>query len=137
MEKIKENKVTLLTILIIILIVLLLSIISSGNKKSKAKTIYSHNSKEITKEEIYKDMKFTNIALITEKGYTTFTAIVTNEGEDNNIEKFHIELLDKKGKVVIRLLGYMPGGLKKGETKDITASSKGQFNEVVAKRIVD
>lgn len=133
----KNKKIIFIIILTVILMILLLSIKPYENKTTKEKEIYSNNNKELTKEEIYKDMKFTNIALITEKGYTTFTATVTNEGEDKKEVKFHIELLDKNKKVIIKLLGYIPGEIKKGESKDITATTQGQLKEVVSKRIVD
>ena len=76
--------------------------------------------------------------MLTEKGYTTFTADVTNVSkEDIKNEKLHISLKNKDGKEVIKLLAYIPGGLKVGEIKTITASAKGDFNDVVSKAIID
>ena len=56
--------------------------------------------------------------MITEEGYTTVTAKVTNKtGKEITQEQYYIDLLDKNDKRVITLLANVPGGLKPNETK--------------------
>ncbi len=95
------------------------------------------NTKEgIIKEEVYEGLKFSNISLITENGYTTFSADVTNTTDtDNNISDVNIELKDKDDNTVITLRGNIGDTLKSGETRTITAVTKGNFKSVVTKAI--
>lgn len=147
MEKIKEllknqkSKIIIGIILIIIIVILLLLLFPKAHDNDvavKGGEIHSHTEKGIIKEEEYKGIKFTNISMLTEKGYTTFTADVTNVSKENiETERLHISLKNKDGKEIIKLLAYIPGGLKVGEIKTITASAKGEFNDVVSKAIVD
>lgn len=147
MEKIKEllknkkSKIIIGIILILIIVILLLLLFPKAHDNDvavKDGEIHSHTEKGIIKEEEYKGVKFTNISMLTEKGYTTFTADVTNVSKENiETEKLHISLKNKDGKEIIKLLAYIPGGLKVGEIKTITASAKGEFNDVVSKAIVD
>lgn len=129
----------ILLILIIAILLLLFFPKSHDNEVAiKDNEIYAHTEEGIIKEEEYKGIKFSNISMLTEKGYTTFTADVTNiSKEDISSEKLHISLKDKDGKEKIKLLAYIPGGLKVGEVKTITASAKGEFREVVSKEIVE
>ncbi len=95
------------------------------------------NTKEgIIKEEVYEGLKFSNISLITENGYTTFSADVTNTTDtDNNISDVNIELKDKDDNTVITLRGNIGDTLKSGETRTITAVTKGNFKSIVTKTI--
>lgn len=95
------------------------------------------NTKEgIIKEEVYEGLKFSNISLITENGYTTFSADVTNTTDtDNNISDVNIVLKDKNDNAVITLRGNIGDTLKSGETRTITAVTKGNFKSVVTKTI--
>lgn len=95
------------------------------------------NTKEgIIKEEVYEGLKFSNISLITENGYTTFSADVTNTTDtDNNISDVNIELKDKDDNTVITLRGNIGDTLKSGEKRTITAVTKGNFKSVVTKAI--
>ena len=109
------------------------------NKKiAKADDIVVANTNEgVIKEEEFNGLKVSNISLITEKGYTTFNADVTNtNSEETNFENININLLDKDGNVVITLLGNIGTGLKANETRTITASAKGEFKNVTSKAIV-
>ena len=79
-----------------------------------------------------------NIKMVTEGEYTTFSATATNVSDsDINIENFYIELKDKNGSSVAKLLGYIPDGLKKGEVKQIRSTAKGSFKSAYTKEIVD
>ena len=103
---------------------------------SKSSGMVANTNKDVIKEEVYENLKFTNISLITEDGYSTFTADVTNTGnEDSNISDVNIVLKDKNGNSVITLRGNIGDTLKAGEARTITASTKGELNGVVAKAI--
>ena len=137
----KNVKIIIGILLILIIAILLLKFLPKKHDNDvviKDSEIHSHTEKGIIKEEEYKGVKFTNISMLTEKGYTTFTADVTNVSKENiETERLHISLKNKDGKEIIKLLAYIPGGLKVGEIKTITASAKGEFNDVVSKAIVD
>ena len=95
-----------------------------------------HVSEEIIKKEKIQGVEFSNITLTTKDGQTTFTANVTNvTNKDIKTENFDIDLLDKNDKVVITLRANIPNGLKKHETKQVNASAKGDFKNVVSKAI--
>lgn len=95
------------------------------------------NTKEgVIKEEVYENLKFSNISLITKDGYSTFSADVTNtSNEDSNIADVNIVLKDKDGNTVITLRGNIGDTLKAGETRTITAVTKGELEGVVTKAI--
>ena len=106
------------------------------NKNDYNKKDFFHKEEKILKEETIEGIKISNIEMHTKNGQTTFKADATNVSRnDTNIEYLDIELLDKKGKVVITLKAYIPDGLKKNETKIINASAKGEFKNVVSKVI--
>ena len=95
-----------------------------------------HVSEGIIKKEKIQGVEFSNITLTTKDGQTTFTANVTNvTNKDIKTENFDIDLLDKNDKVVITLRANIPNGLKKHETKQVNASAKGDFKNVVSKAI--
>lgn len=97
---------------------------------------FKHIEEGIVKDEKVEGVKFSNIVFYTKDGQTTFTADVTNiSNKDIKTEDFDIDLLDKKDKAVITLRANIPNGLKKGETKKVTASAKGEFKNVVSKAI--
>lgn len=138
-DKIKENKILLAAILSALAVISLVSLIPIGNDEPvKKDKVYIYNEKEILKDEEYKGMKFSNIKMIEKNGYTTLTATVTNESEnDSETEKYYINILDKEKNIIIKFLGYIPGGLKKGESKQIICSGKGKFKKAFSKEIVD
>ncbi|MBR3897949.1 MAG: FxLYD domain-containing protein [Bacilli bacterium] len=138
----KYSKIILGTLLVVLVAVPLL--FTNNKPKNQGKKIaqsqdaetFAHTEENIIKEEEYEGLKITNITLITDKGYTTFSADVTNTREEpTNFENVNIELQDKDGNTVITLLGNIGTGLKKGETRTITASAKGEFKTVTAKSI--
>lgn len=136
----KKNSKIIIEVLLasIMIIMFLLFLPKAHDDVVKDNGIKAHTEEGIVKEEEYKGIKFSNISMITEKGYTTFTADVTNvSGADIDTERLHIDLKDKDGKVVIKLLAYIPNGLKSGEVKKVNASAKGEFKEIVSKEIVD
>lgn len=127
----------------VLLIVLLLIVFGSkgGSSKkiaNKDSGIRAHTEEGIIKEEEFNGIKFSNISMLTEKGYTTVSADVTNVS-DNDItnERLHLSLKDKDSNESVKLLVYIPNGLKKGETKTITASAHGEFSEVVSKEVME
>ena len=142
MGKIKEKmnlKVMIGIILIVLLIILFLVIKNHNNKVAiNDNGVYVYSSLELVKDVEYKGLKFTNISMTSEKGYTTFTCDVTNT-KDIDIEKetYNIKLKDKNNKEVVTLLAYLPGGIKKDETKTVTASVQGEYKEVTSKEITE
>lgn len=144
MEKLMKEqriKIILAGILVVLLaLTLWFSLKPKDNTKKIAKTekeMFAHTDKEIIKEEQLDDLKFSNVTLITENGYTTFSCDVTNsKDEEVNVENVNIELKDKDGNTVITLLGNIGSSLKPNETRVITASAKGEFKNVVSKTIV-
>ena len=74
--------------------------------------------------------------MITENGYSTFTADVTNIAQNNStISDVDIILQDKDGNEVITLRGNIGEHLKPNETRTITAVTKGELKDVTAKAI--
>ena len=142
MEKIKEKmnlKVIIGIILIVLLIILFLIIKNHDNKVAIDENgPYIYSSLGIVKDEEYKGLKFTNISMTLEEGYTTFTCDVTNT-TDKDIEKenYNIKFKDKENKEIFTLLAYLPGGIKKGETKTVTASTQGEYKQVTVKEITE
>ena len=142
MNKIKEKinpKIIIGIILIIVLIILFLIIKNHNNKIAMGDNgLYIHDNLEIVKDEEYKGVKFSNISMTTEDGYTTFICDVTNISEsDIEKESYSIKLKDKGNNEVVTLIAYIPEGLKKGETKMINAQAQGEYKEVVSKEITD
>ncbi|MBR2840454.1 MAG: FxLYD domain-containing protein [Bacilli bacterium] len=139
---IKQNKKVVLVVLLVIIIigVVLFSIpkVKKNMVKLEDNGIYAHTEEGIIKEEEYDGIKFSNISMLTKDGYTTFTSDITNTS-DSDIEKerLHIILKDENDKEALKYLAYFPGGLKKGETKTITATAHGNFTNVKTKIITD
>lgn len=139
----KANRSKIIMIIGIIIITLSILFIFIGSKKNKVSIkqdnkIFAHTSEGIIKEEEYNGVKFSNISMLTENDYTTFSADITNvSGEDISKERLHVVLKDSNGKEVIKYLAYFPGGLKKDETKTITASAHGNFTDAEVKEITD
>ena len=139
---IKKYKISLI-ILLVVIIALVIGLIVSDFGKEKVDVAKNESSKTIAnthenviKEETYEGLKFTNISLITEIGYSTFTADVTNIAQNNStISDVDIILQDKNGNEVITLRGNIGEPLKPNETRTITAVTKGELKNVTAKAI--
>ena len=139
---IKNNKKVVLIGILVFIIIVVIIISIPKTKKNLSKTqdngIYAHTEEGIIKEEEYEGIEFKNISMLTEDGYTTFTSDITNTS-DSDIEKerLHIVLKDENDKEVLKYLAYFPGGLKKNETKTITATAQGNFTNAKTKIIVE
>ena len=139
----KKNKIPLLIFLVVIIALIVGLIISFGFRKEKIGLAKNDNqgasantSQNVIKEETYKNLKFSNVSLITENGYSTFTADVTNISTNNSdISDVDIVLQDKDGNEVITLRGNIGEPLKPNETRTITAVTKGELKNVTAKAI--
>ncbi len=137
---IKKNRLPLIILIVAIVAIVIGLIISFSFDKEKIasgtpKTV-ANTSEGVIKEENYEGLKFTNISLITEDGYSTFTADVTNTTTtDCNISDVDIVLQDKDGNEVITLRGNIGENLKPNETRTITAVTKGDLKNVTAKAI--
>ena len=141
-EFVKKYKTQLIIFIVVIIVLITGLIISFGfDKEQIAKNeiqdIAANTSPDIIKQENYEGLKFTNISLITENGYSTFSADVTNIMQtDSNIGDVNIVLKDKDGNEVITLRANIPGeSLKPNETKTITAVTKANLLNVTAKEI--
>lgn len=138
----KKYKIQLIIFLVVIIALIIGLIISFGfDKEQIAKNddqgIVANTAADVIKEETYEGLKFTNISLITEKGYSTFSADVTNTTQnESNINDVNIVLKDKNGNDIITLRGNIGGPLKPNETKTITAVTKGNLKDVTSKEII-
>ena len=138
MTKTNRSKIIMIVGIIIIALSILFIFIGSKVSIKQDNKIFAHTSEGIIKEVEYNGVKFSNISMLTENGYTTFSADITNvSGEDISKERLHVVLKDSNGKEVIKYLAYFPGGLKKDETKTITASAHGNFTDAEVKEITD
>ncbi len=140
---IKRNKIPLI-IFVVVIIALIIGLIVSFNMDDKKENI-TKNEEEgmvantnagIIAETTYQGLKFSNISLISEDGYSTFSADVTNTATtDSNISDVNIVLKDKNGKEIITLRGNIGEPLKPNESRTITAVTKGKFKEATTKEI--
>lgn len=138
---VKKYKLYLIIFLVVIIALIIGLIISFGFDKEEISVaeepgIVANTSEDVVKEETYEGLQFSNISLITENGYTTFTADVTNTSDtDSTISDVDILLQDKDGNEVITLRGNIGEPLKSNETRTITAVTKGDLKDVTAKVI--
>lgn len=139
---IKKYKISLIILLVVIIALIIGLVVSDFGKeklniaKNEDSKVIANTHENVIKEETYEGLKFTNISLITENGYSTFTADVTNTNQDNStISDVDIVLQDKNGNEVITLRGNIGEPLKPNETRTITAVTKGELKNVTAKAI--
>ena len=146
MNIIKKYKMPLIALLVVIVSLVIGLIISFGFEKEKLAANNNNNEQKVVanteegviKEETFQELQFTNISLISENGYSTFTADVTNMGqEDSNVSDVNIVLQDKDGNEVITLRGNIWTTLKPNETITITAVTKGELKGVTTKVIAE
>ncbi len=140
----KKDKLFLIVFLVVIVALTVGIIISLRFDKEKIQIAKNENEnglvantrKDVIKDEKYEGLEFTNISLISENGYSTFTADVTNVSQtDSTISDVDIILQDKNGNEVITLRGNIGEPLKPNETRTITAVTKGNLKNVTAKAI--
>ena len=138
---VKKYKLYLIIFLVVVIALIIGLIISFGFDKEEISVaeepgIVANTSEDVVKEETYEGLQFSNISLITENGYTTFTADVTNTSDtDSTISDVDILLQDKDGNEVITLRGNIGEPLKSNETRTITAVTKGDLKDITAKVI--
>lgn len=140
----KRNKIPLI-ILAVVIIALIIGLIVSFNMNDKKDNItknedegmVANTNEGIINEATYQNLQFSNISLISEDGYSTFSADVTNTATtDSNIADVNIVLKDKDGNEIITLRGNIGEPLKPNETRTITAVTKGKFDNATTKEIV-
>ena len=138
---IKKYKLYLIIFLVVVIALIVGIIISFKFNKEKISIakepkIVANTKEGVIKEETYENLTFNNISLITEDGYTTFTADVTNTSAENStISDVDIVLQDKDGNEVITLRGNIGEPLKPNETRTITSVTKGELKNVTTKVI--
>ena len=100
------------------------------------KDVFAHLNPDVIKDEVFGDLKMSNVTMITDNGYTTFTADVTNTGNDVlKFENINIELRNKEGNVIVVLLGNIGSDFKPNEIRTISAVAKGDFKNVFSKTL--
>ncbi len=138
-----KNKNVWIAVLAVIIFVVAIALVlnmnsnsTGGGGKVDGNQTVANTASDLIKEVEYEGMKFDNISLITEKGYSTFTANVTNITSENiNQEQVNIALKDKDGNTVINLVGVIGNELKPNETRTITAQAKIDTKNIVSKEI--
>jgi len=135
----KHAKLIIGAIVIVVLIVPFWIFKVNNNKKVldlDNKKVFAHLEPDIVKEETFENLKMSNITMITDNGYTTFTAEVTNTSEEVlNTENINIELRDEEGNIVVVLLGNIGTDFKPNETRVVSATAKGDFKNVSSKTL--
>ena len=117
-----KNKVIFLVI--ILLSITLLILVINNNNSHKKTTIKQNNNSNVIKDSVLENLSITKASLVVDKKNTsTFSAVVTNAGEINNIEYINIIFKDKEGHVITTLLGYVGLDLKKGDMTKIYATT--------------
>lgn len=132
----KKQWIILGCVLLVIVIVIIALMLNGSNKKGIAKGEEKeviNDSANIIREATYEGLTINNIMLRTKRSYATFTAIVTNNtNEEKDVTDFDIVL--KKGKTkVVNLYAYLGEPLKPNETREITAS----VSMYLPKKVVD
>lgn len=140
---IKRNKIPLIIFLVVI-VALIIGLIVSFNiggksdniTKNEEEGMVANTNEGIISETTYEGLQFSNISLISENGYSTFSADVTNTTTTNsNISDVNIILKDKNGNEIITLRGNIGEPLAPNETRTITAVTKGKFANATTKEI--
>lgn len=136
----KNAKLILSAIVIVVLIVPFWIFKVNNNKnvlQLENKDVFAHMEPGIIEEETFGNLRMSNISMITDNGYTTFTADVTNTGDDAlDFENINIEFRDENDSVVVVLLGNIGSDLKPNETRILSATAKGEFKNVSSKSLV-
>ncbi len=100
--------------------------------------IVANTSEGVISDVEFGGLSFTNISLITQNGYSTFSADVTNITETvAEFSDVSIILKDSDGNTVITLRGNIGDDLESGETRTITAVTKGSLDNVTSKEITE
>ena len=139
-EKLIEKPTTkiVLALLVLLLVIIPLWYKKSNENKKIIKRNYetfAHTQPGIIGEVTFQNLKFDNISLITDKGYTSFNADVTNIGDkESETDSVYVDLKDKNGGTSISLKVTI-GKLKPGEKTQIRSTAKGKFKEVTSKSI--
>ncbi len=144
MDFMKRNKIPLIifAVVIIALIIGLIVSFNMGDKKdnltkNEEEGMVANTNEGIINETTYQNLQFSNISLISENGYSTFSADVTNTSTtDSDVSDVNIVLKDKDGNEIITLRGNIGEPLKPNETRTITAVTKGKFDNATTKEIV-
>ena len=91
-----------------------------SKKGEKQDDIKANTNEEVVKNQTVDVFEFKNTSLIYENGETTLETSITNtSSEDQNLQEFAIQVLDKDGNEMITLTGFIGDTLKAGETRVI------------------
>ena len=130
----KKNILIVLCVLLIVGLSFLFIFNRKGKNNKKEEKVFSHMEAGIVEEEVVSGLKFSNISMITDNGYTTFTCIVTNTNDQvSGAESVSIILEDNNGNEAFTLYGSIDKNLKPGESTTIVASAKGEFRNIKSK----
>lgn len=146
-SKTKKNNNLIILLLVVVLVIVVAVVLfltlgknndeeGEGNGENTENGITANTAAEVVADVNYEGLAFTNISLITDNGYTTFSADVTNiTSEVVNMENVNINLKDADGNVIVTLIGNIGNDLRPNETRTITSSAKIDTVNVVSKEI--
>ena len=100
---------------LVLILFICLCIVGCSNEKV--------NKKEgVVKTQVVESLEFTKTSLKYTDDKTVVQTTVTNKSDkDFNLKSINIKLIDKNGKEMITLIGYLGDSLKANNTKQITA----------------
>lgn len=116
-----KNKIILLTISGILIIGLVVFVIILKNNKvnpdNKIEGVNSVKINEVIKDQTVGNLKISNVSLLVINGETNFRALVSNEGEDSQIDNLYIHFTGDN--LDYKFLGLSNTYLKNGESVEI------------------
>lgn len=96
---------------------------SDNNDKPPVVEPSANTNEAIIGEQIIDGLKITNVTLISEGEYTTFTADIVNVTDAAiDAKSFNIIYKDKDGNEIVRLLGYIGSTIAPNESVTVTSS---------------
>ena len=113
---------------ILILSLCFLTLVGCGcknkNKENKKQELDFKVNFNVSKEKEINGLKISDIQLVIENaGLSKYSAIVTNTTDKvYNLKQINIKIVDKKGKEITTLLGYIGSNLSPGESRTINTS---------------
>lgn len=102
---------------------------NESNKKEENK-IEVNNSEEVVEDKVVEGLKLTNTSLTWDGTQSTLiTEVSNNTGSDKELKSFDIKVLDKDGKEMVTLLGYVGEVIPNGEVRTITSSTNSDLSD--------
>ena len=133
MEKKSNKKIIFLTVLlgglvIVLTIIIFLFVFNKDNINNENNIVEQQNivkvntNESINEVKILKGLTFESTKIVYQNGMSTLTTKVTNNDSVDYVkEKFKIIIKDKNNNVIVDLPGFIVGGLKANESKNIVS----------------